>query len=48
MEVDRPKMYNLVVNPTVERHILRLRAAAPGVALYAFTFVTCVRGTKDQ
>ena len=44
VEVDRPKMYNLVVNPTVERHILRLRAATPGVAVYAFTFVTCVRG----
>ncbi|MCW5851138.1 MAG: hypothetical protein KIT87_13770 [Anaerolineae bacterium] len=44
VEVDRAKMYNLVVNPTVERHILRLRAATPGVAVYAFTFVTCVRG----
>ena len=41
-------MYNVVVNPTVERHILRLRAATPGVAVYAFTFVTCVRGTEDE
>ena len=48
VEVDRPKMYNVVVNPTVERHILRLRAATPGVAVYAFTFVTCVRGTEDE
>ena len=48
VEVDRPKMYNLVVNPTVERHILRLRAASPAVAVYAFTFVTCVRATEDE
>lgn len=39
--VDRPRMYNLVANPTVNSASLSLRALEGGLSAYAFTFVSC-------
>lgn len=39
--VDRPRMYNLVANKSVQSGALELRALDPGLAAYAFTFVSC-------
>jgi thiol-disulfide isomerase/thioredoxin len=39
--IDRPRMYNLVANDSVISSSLRLRAAEPGLNVYAFTFVSC-------
>jgi thiol-disulfide isomerase/thioredoxin len=40
--VDQPRMYRLVKNADVERHELMLATRSDGVALYAFTFTSCV------
>ncbi len=42
IDVDRPRMYNLVANRSVLSGSLRLRVLDPGVAMYAFTFISCV------
>jgi len=42
VEVDTPRMYRLVRNPDIGSHELSLLTSAPGLALYAFTFVSCV------
>src|SRR5258706_40242 len=38
----RPRMYQIVKNPDFEGHALTLIFRANGLALYAFTFTTCV------
>ena len=43
VEVNVPKMYNLVRNYTVEPHSLELRFHTPGTEAYAFTFTSCAR-----
>lgn len=42
--VTTPRMYALVKNPTYGVHTLELRTTTPGLAAYAFTFVSCVQG----
>ncbi len=39
--VERPRMYNLVANKSVQPGELELRALEPGLAVYAFTFISC-------
>jgi hypothetical protein len=43
VQVDRPRMYELVRNQTFERHEVELIFRANGLAAYAFTFTTCVK-----
>lgn len=40
--VGRPRMYELVRNPAFEEHELELVISDSGLALYSFTFVTCL------
>ena len=40
--VDRARMYALVENHSFEAHTLELLPQGDGVAMYAFTFITCV------
>ncbi len=40
--VEAPRSYNLVRNPDVAAHELRLVAKQPGLVLYAFSFGTCL------
>jgi thiol-disulfide isomerase/thioredoxin len=40
--VESPRSYDLVRNPDVARHELRLVAQQPGLVLYAFSFGTCL------
>jgi thiol-disulfide isomerase/thioredoxin len=42
VEVDRPRMYRLINNREIGGHELTLSTSSPGLALYAFTFVSCV------
>jgi thiol-disulfide isomerase/thioredoxin len=42
IRVVRPRMYQLTRNPDYEAHELTLTFHATGLALYAFTFTTCV------
>lgn len=42
VEVDGPRMYRLVNSPDIGSHELTLITSDPGVAMYAFTFVSCV------
>jgi thiol-disulfide isomerase/thioredoxin len=42
VQVDSPRMYALVNNPQIGSHELTLSTESPGLALYAFTFVSCV------
>ena len=42
--VDQPRMYMLVNNREFGTHDLSLTTTDDGIALYAFTFVTCVSG----
>ena len=41
VNVDRPRMYNLVDNDTVNQGALELKALEAGLAVYAFTFTSC-------
>jgi thiol-disulfide isomerase/thioredoxin len=41
--VDRPRMYEIARNPDARPRRLRLEAAARGLALFSFSFTTCVR-----
>lgn len=43
--VDQPRMYMLVNNREFGTHDLTLRTTSDGIALYVFTFVTCVSGS---
>jgi len=40
--VDRPRMYSLVANESVVSGAVTIRADAAGLAVYAFTFISCV------
>jgi thiol-disulfide isomerase/thioredoxin len=40
--VDAPRMYRLVSNREIDRHELTLATTSDGIALYAFTFTSCV------
>jgi len=40
--VDAPRMYRIVNNREIGRHELTLATASDGVAMYAFTFLSCV------
>ena len=42
VEVDGPRMYRLANSPEIGAHELSLLTADAGVAMYAFTFVSCV------
>jgi hypothetical protein len=42
VDVDGPRMYRLVDNREIGGHELRLATSTPGLAMYAFTFVSCV------
>ena len=39
--VDRPRMYSIVANDSVQTGSLELRAEQAGLAAYAFTFISC-------
>jgi len=41
INVDRPRMYNLVDNDNVNQGALELKALDAGLALFAFTFTSC-------
>ncbi|MCC7361682.1 MAG: redoxin family protein [Anaerolineales bacterium] len=41
--VDQPRMYALTRNPDARPHRLRLEAAGRGLALFSFSFSTCVK-----
>ena len=40
--VDTPRMYRLVANRDIGRHELTLTTTSDGVAMYAFTFTSCL------
>jgi hypothetical protein len=40
MEIDAPRMYNIVKNKEFGRHLLRLTTDSPAFSAYAFTFVS--------
>ncbi len=40
--VDRPRMYSVVANESVTSTAVTIRAEAAGLAVYAFTFISCV------
>ena len=42
--VDRPRMYSVVANESVVSGSVTIRAEAAGLAVYAFTFISCVAG----
>jgi hypothetical protein len=42
VEVDGPRMYRLVDGPDIGSHELTLVTSDGGLAMYAFTFVSCV------
>jgi thiol-disulfide isomerase/thioredoxin len=42
LEIARPRMYHIVQNMAFGRHELELTFQATGIALYAFTFSSCV------
>jgi thiol-disulfide isomerase/thioredoxin len=42
LTVDVPRMYRIVRNRDIGRHALALETTSDGVALYAFTFTSCV------
>ncbi|MBI2912909.1 MAG: hypothetical protein HYY03_03205, partial [Chloroflexi bacterium] len=42
VEVDAPRMYRLATNRELDSHELTLPPATPGLALYAYTFVSCL------
>jgi hypothetical protein len=40
--VDRPRMYSVVANESVVSGSVTIRADTAGLAVYAFTFISCV------
>ena len=47
VEVAGPRMYRLVNSPDIGSHELTLVTSDTGVAMYAFTFVSCVVPETD-
>jgi thiol-disulfide isomerase/thioredoxin len=47
LRVDTPRLYRLVNNRDIDRHELTLTTGADGVALYAFTFTSCLVPGED-
>lgn len=45
--VDEPRMYQVVQNREIDHHELTLVTLSEGVALYAFTFTTCVARQEE-
>lgn len=45
MPIDAPRMYRIVNNREIDSHELTLETTSDGVALYAFTFTSCVAET---
>jgi len=48
VEVDTPRMFRLVNSPDIAQHELTLAAETPGLALYAYTFVSCVVPNRSR
>jgi len=48
IRVNRPRMYRLVRNPDFGLHRLDLVFRASGLALYSFTFDSCVAPEEDE
>jgi len=48
MTVDAPRLYRVVANRDIDRHELTLTTTSDGVALYAFTFTSCVMPETDE
>ncbi len=48
VRVDFPKLYDLVENPEVQSHELRLQIPGPGFTLYAFSFGSCVSADSSS
>lgn len=46
VSVERPRLFELVRNPDYESHELELVFQANGLALFSFTFTTCVAGGR--
>ena len=42
VDVEAPGMYRLTNNPDIGSHEFTLSTDTPGLALYAYTFVSCV------
>jgi thiol-disulfide isomerase/thioredoxin len=42
VQVEHPRMYSLIANPSVLSGSLRLKMLDPGVTAFAFTFISCV------
>ena len=48
LSVDVPRLYRIVSNREIDRHELSLTTTSDGIALYAFTFTSClVPGEAD-
>jgi len=47
VRIGRPRMVELVHNPDFEEHELELTFRANGLALYAFTFETCIKSHDE-
>ena len=47
VEVETPRMYNLVRNAQIGQHLLQLVARRPGLECFAFTFVTCAAASES-
>ena len=49
VQVTRPRLYSLTRHSAFEEHQVELILRTPGVAIYTFTFVSCVapEGTDD-
>jgi hypothetical protein len=41
--VETPRMYQLARNPDARTHVLQLSVPAKGLAVFAFSFSTCVQ-----
>ncbi|MBI5283609.1 MAG: redoxin domain-containing protein [Chloroflexi bacterium] len=48
LTVDAPRMYRIVNNRDIDRHELTLTTASDGVALYAFTFTSCLVPGEEE
>ncbi len=48
VQIDTPRMYNLVRNAEMGQHLLQVVAREPVVECFAFTFVTCAAGVETQ
>ena len=48
LTVDQPRMYRIVNNRDIDRHELTLTTASDGVALYAFTFTSCLVPGEEE